>query len=701
MAYNIYKSNGTQLVTLDDYIIDNTTLSINLIGKNVSGFGTAQNENFLYMLEHFASEIPPANALAGQIWFDTNTQILRPIVYDGGTWRPLGVTLVATTSSYVDNLGNTISAQSEGDFWYHSGNQQLYINTGTGFSLIGPQAVPGFGVTRMVSVAMNDYQDTPHPVIQTILNDEVIAITSNKEFIPNGPGLAMGFNKVYRGITFKNYSSSNRYSNTSTDVILHGLHEQLDETYPRRDQDEHITGNWVIDTFKMLQFGTGGQSKIQYQTFGGGFPPSLTLDNPTGILTLSANGSTLTFDGDALTPNATNLKDLGTAGSRFKTLYAQGISAGILSSAESTIHGTWKLTAGSQIDPGVDSGNNLGTATLRYGNVYTFALNAGADLGTIRGDWQLAQTIKLKPQNDLSNDLGESGKRFNTVYATGLSAGNSFERLAVQGELALDGSLIPEADQTYNIGSPTKKFNTVYTNDLLTDTANIGALTAAISQISDSFQNTITRFDRDAQLTSNSDTRLPTQRSVKSYVDATKDSLIQTLNDIATQLTAQINGLEFLPASSVLYVARSTAPSGFLVCDGTAYQTSSYPRLFQAIGYTYGGSGVTFRVPDLRGEFVRGWDGGRNVDTGRTFGSAQADSLGTHAHNMDDLYGLNDDQGPALIDRNGNRIERFSSWGSDGDNDSGNPVFYETKTANAGSAETRPRNVALLPIIKT
>ena len=73
MAYNIYKSDGTQLVALDDYLIDNTTLSINLIGKNVSGYGTQQNENFLYLLENFANSVPPADPLAGQLWFDKSS----------------------------------------------------------------------------------------------------------------------------------------------------------------------------------------------------------------------------------------------------------------------------------------------------------------------------------------------------------------------------------------------------------------------------------------------------------------------------------------------------------------------------------------------------------------------------------------------------------------------------------------------------
>jgi hypothetical protein len=136
------------------------------------------------------------------------------------------------------------------------------------------------------------------------------------------------------------------------------------------------------------------------------------------------------------------------------------------------------------------------------------------------------------------------------------------------------------------------------------------------------------------------------------------------------------------------------------VCDGSAVPTASYQRLFNIIGYTYGGAGGNFNLPDLRGEFVRGFDSGRGVDPGRIFGSSQASDVEPHKHNVDDLFGINDDQGPPLYDRNGNRVENYSGWGNDGDGDTGNPTFFLNQTALSSGTETRPRNVALLPIIK-
>lgn len=69
-----------------------------------------------------------------------------------------------------------------------------------------------------------------------------------------------------------------------------------------------------------------------------------------------------------------------------------------------------------------------------------------------------------------------------------------------------------------------------------------------------------------------------------------------------------------VPSGSVFFFAASTAPAGFLECNGASISTTSFATLFAAIGFTFGGSGAAFNVPDLRGKFVRGWDHGAGVD---------------------------------------------------------------------------------------
>ena len=92
-----------------------------------------------------------------------------------------------------------------------------------------------------------------------------------------------------------------------------------------------------------------------------------------------------------------------------------------------------------------------------------------------------------------------------------------------------------------------------------------------------------------------------------------------------------------VPSGGVLALARSSAPAGWLVADGSAVSRSTYVDLFNAIGTTFGsGNGsTTFNLPNIQGAVVRGWNGsGSGVDTGRAFGSMQQPQNQAHTHGL-------------------------------------------------------------------
>jgi microcystin-dependent protein len=140
-----------------------------------------------------------------------------------------------------------------------------------------------------------------------------------------------------------------------------------------------------------------------------------------------------------------------------------------------------------------------------------------------------------------------------------------------------------------------------------------------------------------------------------------------------------------VPTGAIMPFAMNAAPSGWLDCDGAAVSRTTYADLFTAISTTFGvGDGsTTFNVPDLRGEFVRGWDDGRGVDSGRAFGSTQADEFEAHTHTSGASY---TGTGP---------IEGYDVSAPDSNN------YNITVTGSTGGTETRPRNIALLYGIKT
>ena len=171
-----------------------------------------------------------------------------------------------------------------------------------------------------------------------------------------------------------------------------------------------------------------------------------------------------------------------------------------------------------------------------------------------------------------------------------------------------------------------------------------------------------------------------------------------------------------VPTGSVHMMATTTAPSGYLKCNGAAISRTTYADLFAIIGTTHGeGDGSsTFNVPDLRGEFVRGWDDSRGVDSGRSFGSSQSSQNLQHNHtatatstssvtdpgHFHNVAYSNSDSGDGVIEESG---VGFSGFEPTETATTGITVSTSTSVsvANAGGSEARPRNIAMMYVIKT
>lgn len=156
------------------------------------------------------------------------------------------------------------------------------------------------------------------------------------------------------------------------------------------------------------------------------------------------------------------------------------------------------------------------------------------------------------------------------------------------------------------------------------------------------------------------------------------------------ELTVDGTLYDSTPIGSIHWFAMSAAPTGFLECSGAILPINDYIDLYSAIGTTYNDGLSTqyynssnvltgFKIPDLRGEFVRGWDDGRGVDTGRVFGTFQEDMFESHTHTS------NTTTGTQRVEGNARDAAAASS---------------SSTTGATGGTETRPRNVALLPCIK-
>lgn len=158
-----------------------------------------------------------------------------------------------------------------------------------------------------------------------------------------------------------------------------------------------------------------------------------------------------------------------------------------------------------------------------------------------------------------------------------------------------------------------------------------------------------------------------------------------------------------LPIGTIISIAykKPPIPVNFLECNGQTVLSSSFSELLAVItasstaefGYkcnSFGAAdptGLYFKLPDLRGEFVRGWDNGRGIDIGRSFGDTQADAVIAHTHAV--ILSTN------TIPSSVAGVNVHSTNGTFG-------ASTATYTSNAygSSTETRPKNVSLMYIIK-
>ena len=208
--------------------------------------------------------------------------------------------------------------------------------------------------------------------------------------------------------------------------------------------------------------------------------------------------------------------------------------------------------------------------------------------------------------------------------------------------------------------------------------------------------------------------------------DGSNGQMLQTNGSGALSFTT----VQGVPSGSVFCMAVATVPSGYLECNGAEISRTTFAALFAVIGTAYGtgNTTTTFNIPDLRGEFIRGLDLGRGVDSGRNIAIVQLSQNKSHNHPAS--TSISDPGHFHHSFRSGNAGERqynsnlsstnFPSSGTGAGNkneaynivaQSSSPnvgqtsnvatgVNASTTTTNDGGSEARPRNLAMMYIIK-
>jgi len=209
MPYILNKTNGAKLLTVADGAADIST-SLTFVGRNYSGYGEIVNENFLKLLESFASTAAPVKPIQGQLWFDsTATRQRLNVCHDGKSFKTLANIFIQAS---------TPNTTSNGDLWWDSSNEQLKAYNGATFQIIGPansrSSKSAWDYTEEAGV---EDPNTYNPIIKGRISTKTIAVVSNAEFTPLQTSELYGnFSIIKRGITLFGASTSTGVSSTTT-----------------------------------------------------------------------------------------------------------------------------------------------------------------------------------------------------------------------------------------------------------------------------------------------------------------------------------------------------------------------------------------------------------------------------------------------------------------------------------------------------
>lgn len=326
--------------------------------------------------------------------------------------------------------------------------------------------------------------------------------------------------------------------------------------------------------------------------------------------------------------------------------------------------------------------NGVVTTQYSFANATTLQFNTAPASGAAVRIYRETADTDLKStffagSSIRAEDLNDNGLQslYLVQEAKNLAESADASAVAAQAQTALDTA--NAATVTANAASTTANGIAATANTALTNSTN--AVTTA---------NTANSTATTANTTAN------TANTTANSALSTANSAVSTANSALTFAQA-IN-----PVGAVIWVATSTAPNGFLKANGAAVSRTTYAALFAALGTQFGaGDGSsTFNVPDLRGEFIRGWDDSRGVDSGRTFGSNQSGMVGPHNHTV------NDPGHSHSVNINVYQQGAGSNAATDMANRAGNTQSSTETTGisinNNSGTETRPRNVALLACIK-
>ena len=472
MAYIINRFSGQQLVVLEDGTLDTST-SLGLLGRNYTGYGETQNENFLFLLENFANDNPPSRPITGQTWYNTDVGALN--VYNGTAWAPVGSAVISDTEP----------EGFDGGIWYKDITDQLFVYDSGLWKLIGPEAIEGFGMTKVLAEKIRDSNGTEHAALKVVVDGTVLAVCVDDAFTIDDANAIPGFSILQAGTNIStarpvigslagNAESASKlnpgrtingvYFDGQTDIAI------TSNTTNTLTRGTYLTGanfngsiatTWSVDASPSNVIG-----KIVARDSAGDFSAGTItanlLGNVSGNVTTASGTSTFNivsaneFIGATLSGNAFTATKLQTART-INTVLFDG-------SANITVPADGNTLTGTQLAVNIVDSHLTNVGTLSSLDV------AGATGITLGGPSTSVAPLRIYLDASTIPTLysRNSGIRFTILDPTQPSSTAAISLVNAATALALGGpnapAMIPVNTATTDLGISTAKWNNVHAN---------------------------------------------------------------------------------------------------------------------------------------------------------------------------------------------------------------------------------------------
>lgn len=532
--------------------VNNYDTSLSLVGPGYVNYGLDNAQNFLKLLENFTGPNSPANAIKGQLWFDTsdsNRPVLR--INNGAITTNRWPAVSGIYQQAFDPTIEYTQSVKEGDIWVDLSTNQLKIRYSGNWTVVGPTVNSGDEKTGSESTELESSTGTVYPVILNWVNGKVVQTLSQVEFTPRSA--IDGIPIIKAGSTLNSRLNARYYGLSEKALALEISSTQLlrpaDILKNRSTTDQVHTGTLVIEStggLKVRNNSIGDSIRIYSSPATGGLIgyTSTNLTLKVGVDAEPYFKFNSVYNNIGLNTNTNSL-------SPTLDIFGDGRYSGALTVNDITVNTTATITGKLDING--------------YAEV--------AGMFTATGGMTIGNHISAE-SND-TYDIGSSSNAFRTIYVSRIGTTGTYAKMygEVVGSVStltnprsfLIYGQVTATSVSFN-GSANALFNTTLTSSAITAQSSTSTTTASQTLL---VVNTATSGN-------------PLQKISKA----------EFLADLYPYI---------VQTGMIVPSGTSTVVSGWLLCDGSAYTNTSYTDLFDKIGTRYGTAGAgQFRVPNLQ-----------------------------------------------------------------------------------------------------